>query len=226
MKKIIIFNEFSVIEKFLSKKTFHILWLTIFTLLMVCFSAQAQQQIKYFKSWNCDRGFYEFGIKCIFKGAKELKENQAKKLEKYFEAYYSDGRLEFSFLFLKVPISKKFLEKGDKDYPSHFPSRKIEYDSTGLVIKETINPFTKEHTVWKTTYGNQKVESRGYNHKGELFSTWIAIYKDNLRIKKTAYFGPEEKFFGYQTYDHKTGLVKTFNSKDELVSEKKEEFIK
>jgi len=213
-----------MIHKYYLKK-FYIFCLTISALLMACSATFAINEIKYYKSWICDRNHYEYGVTCVFKNAKELNENELVKLEKYFEVYFSDGRLEYAFMFVKIKVPKEILGKGNKDYPSHMPIRKFEYDSDGRVIRETINPFTKKFQIWETFYGIQRVESRGYDVNGELFSTWIAIYKNNWRIKKTGYVGPQEKYFGYQTYDHKTGLVKTFNAMDELILEEKESFL-
>ena len=193
---------------------------------MVCSLTYAQKEIKFYESWICDRNHYEFGVICIFKNAKELKKSDAKKLARYFEVYTSDDRLEYAFMFVKMEVSKEILKKGDKDFPFHYPTRKFEFDTKGRVIQETIPPFAKKFQVWKTTYGDQRMESRGYDENGQLFSTWIAIYKDNWRIKKTAYIGPQEKYFGHQTYDHKTGIVKSFDYKGELLFQEKENFIK
>lgn len=178
-----------------------------FCLFLMFYSFAEAEEVRYFGKLNC--GIFKYDDKCKF--WEEIGSSDLAKAWGYLEVHYKEGKMTN---FIRVEKSKL----GEEPPPV---AEKLEFDSKERIILSEHNLHDQaryDYKLCKSSYNKQIRETRCYDRKGKLKDSESYIYKDNILIK-SQWYDASGKLKQYSTYDHNTGIVKTFTPDHKLQRE-------
>ena len=170
-------------------------------------------EVKFFKSMECDYSNYSIDSKCVFKN--EINKNDISGNVDYYETHYKDGRM-ISANQIQAPIDSN--ANGGLPVVTHT----MEFDSSGRTILTITNPldyfYHFDYQLCRDNFGEQSKETQCYSKDGKQKGKVAYIYKDKKLVKES-YFNDSGDLWEYLIYDQKANTRKVFNADHKLLNE-------